>query len=646
LEVEGARQDSTAEVRLAVPVTVRDVIARRLAHLSAGCRQALVLASVIGREFDVDALARMAGTSDGAVLDALDEASAARVVSDVDGGAGRVRFAHLLIRDTLYDGINAARRTRVHRQVVEALEALHGSSPRHLAELAHHAIAGGDFDAGFGYARRAGERAHALLAYEEAARLYRSALDALERSGRPEERLRCHVLLSLGEAEGQAGNGSDAKRALLEAAAIARHHGLAHELASAAAEYGGRILYVRGADDDHVLPLLEDALAAIADDDVELRVRLLARLAGALRDQPSRTQRDALSRTAVELARRSDNHAALAYALDGRALAIIAPDTIAEVIAIGAELREVAERIGDRERVIHGHMHQFGPLLMAADLAQAQASLDAAIAVAHQLRQPAHLWDVGGAQAMFAVATGPLDEAYTLVQQVRDLGERVQPEIALPVYCLQWHTLRDFRGGLENIEPAILDLVATRPARPVFRCVLAQLHARLQRPGEARATLEDFARDDFSALPFDQEWLLGISLLAETAALLDDTGSAERLYEILRPWEALNVVDQCEAIRGSVARYLGLLATTTRRWEEAELHFQNAVAMNTRMGFRPWLAHSQSDYARMLLVRDAPHDRGRARQLADSALVTYRELGMTTHVASTTALARRLGAST
>ena len=46
------------------------------------------------------------------------------------------------------------------------------------------------------------------------------------------------------------------------------------------------------------------------------------------------------------------------------------------------------------------------------------------------------------------------------------------------------------------------------------------------------------------------------------------------------------------------------------------------------MGARPWLAHTQHDYARMLLARDAPGDRERAELLLSEALATYRELGM------------------
>ena len=275
------------------------------------------------------------------------------------------------------------------------------------------------------------------------------------------------------------------------AADIARRLGLGHALARAAAQYGGRIVFARAGDDDRIMPLLEEALAMLPPEEVELRAGLLARLAGALRDEPSRARRDALSREAVELARRSGDLAALADALDGRAIAILGPDTIAEVLAIGDELLDLAERMGDAEQIVHGHMHRLGPLLTMGESAQAWAGVEAASHVADRLGQPAHLWDVGGGLAMLALATGPVGEAEALVERAFELGGNVQPAMVVPVHRLQRYALCDFRGALAEIEPAIRELVATHPARPVFRCALIHLHARLGRRSEAERARRD-----------------------------------------------------------------------------------------------------------------------------------------------------------
>src|SRR5207248_3057773 len=115
--------------------------------------------------------------------------------------------------------------------------------------------------------------------------------------------------------------------------------------------------------------------------------------------------------------------------------------------------------------------------------------------------------DVCGDQAMLALAAGRLTDAEVLISRALAFGERAQPELAIPVYHLQRYTLSDFRGSLEDVEPAICDLVAEHPTRPVFRCVLAHLYARLGRLAEAKQIVDDLAADDFCALPFDQEWL-------------------------------------------------------------------------------------------------------------------------------------------
>ena len=623
------------EGRIAIPPSVRDVISRRLAHLADECNRVLVLASVLGREFSLNALARLSKLSEDALLDTLDEALAARVLSDVPGASSRLRFAHVLIRDTLYAELTTARRVRLHRLAAEALEDLYGEeSGPHLAELAHHAIAGSEFEKGVASARRAGDRALTLLAFEEAARLYATALEALELAGPADVSSRCELLLVLGEAEARAGNSPAAKRAFLAAAGIAQQLGSGRELARAAAGYGGSWMASRAGPDDRLVTLLEQGLASLGDEDVELQARLLARLAGALRDEPTPDRRDLLSREAIDLARRAQNSIALAYALDGRAAAIIAPHTLAECLELGTELRGIAELIGDRERAVRAHFHRIIALVQLGDIRGAEGDLEAASAIADALKEPTQLWQVLATRAMLALAAGRLAEAEELIPQSFALGERAQPEMAIPIDWFQRFMLRDFRGQLYQVEPPVRELIGEYPTRPMFRCALAYSAARLGHTAEAEGELDELGADGFSALPVEMEWLFGMSLLAETSALLGEREHAPLLYGLLLPWAALNVSDHPEGIRGSVARYLGLLATTLERFETAAEHYEEALAMNERLGLRPWLARTQEDFAQMLRLRAGPHDAERAEELHSKALAAYRELGMTSHGAA------------
>ena len=139
----------------------------------------------------------------------------------------------------------------------------------------------------------------------------------------------------------------------------------------------------------------------------------------------------------------------------------------------------------------------------------------------------------------------------------------------------------------------------TPPARPVFRCVLAHVHASIGRSDEARRALAALTQNRVAALPFDQEWLYGVSLLAEAAALLNDAPVADTLYDVLSPWAELNAVDVGEGCRGAVTRYLGLLASTLGRPEEAAEHFRHAIEANERMGFAPWAERARQDLERI-----------------------------------------------
>src|SRR5262249_52736344 len=162
-----------AQGRAKLPRGVRELIGRRLDTLSEECARTLDYAAVVGREFDVPTLVRVAGDRE-SVLDALDEAIAARVLADVPDALGRFRFAHALIRESLYDGLPPTRRMRLHADVGRALETVYESSlDAHLAELAHHfyeAAPTGEAEKAAAYAVRAGRRSPAGLALREAAR--------------------------------------------------------------------------------------------------------------------------------------------------------------------------------------------------------------------------------------------------------------------------------------------------------------------------------------------------------------------------------------------------------------------------------------------------------------------------------------------
>src|SRR5207248_2397315 len=96
----------------------------------------------IGRDFDVELLAAVADMDEEQLLDLLDQATAAGLVTEIEGTVDRYSFAHALTQHTLYDDLPASRRARVHHRIADALEGIAGNALESRAgELANHYLA-------------------------------------------------------------------------------------------------------------------------------------------------------------------------------------------------------------------------------------------------------------------------------------------------------------------------------------------------------------------------------------------------------------------------------------------------------------------------------------------------------------------------
>jgi tetratricopeptide (TPR) repeat protein len=189
-----------------IPEGLRDVIGKRLSRLSESTNQVLSVASVIGREFRLDVLQRVAGISDEALEGALAEAMAVAVVEERAGVGAAVsyRFTHAFFRQTLYEETIAPRRIRLHQQVARALEAVYGRRlQEHAAELAEHyaySTDPQDLSKAVAYGELAAQRAMSVYAYGEAARHLEQALKVQDVLNPDDKAKRCDLLLALGEA--------------------------------------------------------------------------------------------------------------------------------------------------------------------------------------------------------------------------------------------------------------------------------------------------------------------------------------------------------------------------------------------------------------------------------------------------------------
>ena len=187
-----------------LPVSVKEVVGRRVAALGADTERLLTHASVIGRDFDLTLLAAIAAVDEDAVIDCCDAAVAASVLRTT-GDTDRYTFAHALIEHTLCDGLSPARRARIHRAVAEAIESATGDRAGERAgELAHHwsaAVRPADADRALHYTQLAAERALDQFAPHDAMRWYLQALEHLDHAPVPDLGRRARLLVGLGTAQ-------------------------------------------------------------------------------------------------------------------------------------------------------------------------------------------------------------------------------------------------------------------------------------------------------------------------------------------------------------------------------------------------------------------------------------------------------------
>ena len=120
----------------------------------------------------------------------------------------------------------------------------------------------------------------------------------------------------------------------------------------------------------------------------------------------------------------------------------------------------------------------------------------------------------------------------------------------------------------------------------------------------------------------------------EGLALLGERDRAAELYPLTLEAIATDTVLTMDASH-LLQTVAGIAAAAGRRWDEAQNHFEAALRLADEIPFRSEQAEARYWYARMLVDRNASGDREKARDLLDTALALYREIGMPTHVETT-----------
>ena len=635
---------------LEVPEGVRLVIGRRLKRLSDDARSVLAGAAIVGRSFDIGLLEALGDAKGAALETALEEAESAKLILTMSSGRElRWEFAHGLIRQTLEHGLSLMRRQRTHLRVAEAMERVYGAHvERFASDIAQHLYQAGvaaDPEKTVRYLTLAGDQALAKGAFDEALRQFENAISVQDED---EQRQIADLLYRKGRALRSLGSWEEAIEEWTQALSINEALGDSATMAALCWDMAYLLLWMARTTE---------------------AVRVVQRVLDVLGSEPSVDRSRLLARGGWALglgAKGSDD--------------VVAGD------AMLSESIAMAEALGDlrahREALVADAYKHF-LALRSPELA------DVSQRAAERLRSAGDLWQMADTLTLFqlgSVFRGRLDGVAEFEGETEPLVQRLGHHGA-EIFAVWAHGLRDWMvtADLDQLELSAQRLleVSARAGMPwgsIYECWLVLASVWRGRLAEARDRAQHAAgQEPLIGAVTGQSWsclflcecLLdqretALALLQARRSGLPRTGrpnTAGAWMMLLRVIEGLAVLREQEAaaelhplaleaietgtVTGWDAHRLwqtvaGIAAAAGGQWEQAETHYQTALSQAHEIPFRSEQPEVRRWYARMLLDRNIPGDRDKARTLIGEATEMYQTIGMPKHLEMVEAMSAEL----
>ena len=519
-----------------VPTTLRGLLEARLDALEVSERGLVGAASVVGRVFWDQAVARLAGSVPVPARSAGLERLATREVifrrpHSTFAGSAEFSFRHALMRDVAYEGVLRSVRRANHALAAQWLEEVverSGRPEEHAATVAHHHEEAGNAVAAARWLLRAGRHAAATFANDDALRLFSRALGgapAQERALVVEIQFEREAVLDrLGRREEQ--------RALLDE--LAGMPGLTPADRARVRLAEGRWLFFRG-EYGAVPPVAEEAVALAREaerTDLEAEALMQGGRAHAYRNQHADARR--LLHRSLAKARADGAHPLAAEVL--RQLGIVATNLgeMEEGLRLLGAAGEEFGRAEDREgqAMVTG---QVGALLLELGRLEeargpSEEALRAFVESGHRYREGVMLTNL----ARLAMEQGRLEDALALGYRALELTESIEDSegVAAALHSLgdASRLIGDLRGARESLTRALEESRAHELGYFLVH-VLSSLAALDLAEGDAaaavdraRAALEAAAAADSPPAEGRAELLAGLSLAA-----VGDPSAAGRL---------------------------------------------------------------------------------------------------------------------
>jgi tetratricopeptide (TPR) repeat protein len=498
------------------------------------------------------------------------------------------------VAEAIVAAMAASRRARLHLRLADALEASGDASAGAIAAHLQAARPLAPPARVIRWSAAAAREATAALAHSDAAAHLAAALGA---DPPPDDRP--ELLIALGHAHDRAGEREAARASFAEAAALARARDDATLLSKAGLGFAGLAVVVAGPDPERTA-LLEEALEATPAQERSTRARLRARLAlECYYSDPAAAE--SLSEQAVSDARASGDPGALAAALNARRVALWRPAHAQSRLEVVDEMIVAAEAAGDRESVLQARNWRVVDLWELARMDDVRREIDVYERLADEVGLPHYRWYVPLWRASLALLAGRWDQGLALADEAEALGRRAaDPNAPLHARILRNFSLSAQFRVAEFDRDWSLEQADSAPVSAPWLATVAQLDARAGRHDSARHLLE---RLTAAGVRMDVNWLQAC-LLADAAADLGHATAAADLHARLEPYADLfAVIARGAGCYCSTELFLGRLAVTLGRLDEAEARLRRAVAINDAAGSPTFAAISLLRLAGVLAER-------------------------------------------
>ena len=612
-----------------IPETIQATIQARVNKLPVQVQDVLRLAAVIGSEFDFNILQKASEQEEDILIDAIEIAERAQIIEEVKSkttltSGEAFTFAHTLIPTALHESVSGLRRHRMHRRVAVAIEEMHPDDSTQFEVLAFHYEKAGDISRARNYYTRAGDRAMAVFANQEAERDYRAAIQLS-----PSDSERAGLLSSLGESLFRQSLYADAIQTW-EAAIYLYHTCGDHDnVARLYARLGRAVSYAN--DIPRSLTVCQEGLETVREMTADLQetpgmAALLHETARSYRFNNRLEEALPLCEQALAMAQRLGLADVQAESL--ATLGILpnrTPEARRESLTAAIE---IAEKAGLLATAARAHLNIGGYLQEMGEMPAALQHVQQARLLAHHIGITSWEHSFASAVVEFCLETGDLDRAEQSLADMRQLETGLpDPAPAALITNLLHFQLSRARGDWDTAIGLYQQYIeATRQqADPKVVAALeitrAEIYLEEDNFEAAEQILRAVAKKYTEALPIEKLVLqlmlcfvnIGLGQLEQAHRQIDEIAASEGTspsprYLTMRAW--------------AEAR----LAVAEKRWEAAFAAYGTYYSVVSQAGMHWHQARIREEWARSLALRNEPDDLPRAREMMREAITLFEQM--------------------